>query len=354
MKKSLFVVAGLAAFANLAHAQTSSVTMFGVIDVGVRRVENNDVTLWKESTSGLRSSRFGVRGVEALGGDLSAGFHLEGGLSADAGTADATRFWGRRSTVSLISKSLGEIRLGRDLTPIWTGFADYDTFNTNGVADAGKFDSVLGSGAVTATRSDNMVSYITPGTLGGAFVRLSGAPSEGAGGTKFFGGEAGYIGGPLSVSLSYGETNDAANAEKWKKASLGASYNFGPVIVLGYLTENKYINQKLDIAQIGVKVPVGAHTFRVNYTKADAKGNSNAIGVAATPANSVDANDADQVAVGYIYTASKRTSLYGTYALVKNEGAARYLVDATPALAAGAAGNGKKSSGIELGVMHAF
>lgn len=342
MKKSLFVITVLGAFAGAASAQSSSVTVFGVIDVGLRYNKNDAQSLWTQETSGLKSSRLGVRGVESLGNGLSAQFHLEGGLSADAGTADATKFWGRRSTLGLVSTSLGEVRLGRDLTPIWLGFADYDTFNTNGVADAGKFDSALGSGAVTATRSDNMVTYLTPSTLGGAFVRVSIAPGEGAGGTKFFGGQAGYIAGPVDVSVSYGETNDTANVNKWKKTSVGLTYNFGPVILMGYLTENAYIDQKLDVGQIGVKVPVGKHTFRANYTKANAKGRTAA-------GASIDADDANQMAVGYIYDFSPRTALYSTYARVKNHGNAKYLVQSTPATPAG-----KTSTGFEVGVRHAF
>jgi predicted porin len=341
MKKPLFVAAALGALASPAFAQTSSVTVFGVIDVGVRYTKNDTQTLWTESTSGIRSSRFGVRGVEQLGGTLSAQFHLESAVNADAGTADASKFWSRRSTLSLVSTDLGEVRLGRDLLPTWTGFADYDVFTTNGVADAGKFDSVLGSGALTVVRADNMVAYLTP-NLGGPFVRVAFAPGEGTGGNKYAGAQVGYNNGPIDVSVSYGESNDLANVEKWKKGSVGLNYNFGPVVLQSYVTQNRYIDQKLNIYQVGARVPFGLHTVRANFTKADGKGRT-AGGV------SIDADDATQVAVGYIYDLSKRSALYGTVARVDNKGNAKYLVQSTPATPAG-----RKSTGIEFGLRHGF
>lgn len=341
MKKPLFVAAALCALAPSAFAQTSSVTVFGVIDVGVRHTKNGAQSLWTQSTSGIRSSRFGVRGVEQISNTLSAQFHLESAVSADAGTSDTAKFWGRRSTVSLVSTQLGEVRLGRDLLPTWTGFADYDVFTTNGVADAGKFDSVLGSGALTVVRADNMVTYLTP-ELGGAFARVAVAAGEGTGGNKYAGAQVGYKGGPVDVSVSYGESNDLANVEKWKKGSLGLNYSFGPVVLQGYLTQNRYVDQKLNVYQIGARMPFGPHTLRANYTKADAKGRTGA-------GASIDADDATQVALGYIYDLSKRTALYGTVARVGNKGNARYLVQSTPATPAGT-----KSTGVEFGLRHGF
>ena len=63
----------------------------------------------KSLVSGSNStSRIIIRGVEDLGGGLSAGFHLEHGILLDTGTAvSATQFWDRRSTVSLDERRLG-------------------------------------------------------------------------------------------------------------------------------------------------------------------------------------------------------------------------------------------------------
>ena len=64
----------------------------------------------------------------------------------------------------------------------------------------------------------------------------------------------------------------------------------------------------------------------------------------------VDANDALQLGVGYVYNLSKRSALHATYARIDNDGAATFVVPGGPAGIAG----GKLSSGYELGMRHNF
>jgi predicted porin len=351
MKKSLLVLAALGAFAGAASAQ-SSVTLFGIVDVNARYTKNGDVKIKSLSTDGLNSSRLGVRGVEDLGGGLKAGFWLESSLSADSGAGGSTnngtnRFWHRRSTVSLLG-NFGEIRIGRELTATFTGFADYDQFGTNGVADVSHFNAATTVGVPvtagytnvdTVTRADNMVSYYTP-ALGGFYARGSVAAGEGTPGKKHLAGRAGYAAGPLDVSVTYGTTESVAE-EKYKKAIVGASYDFGVFKLTGFGAQAKFRDAKQNVIQVGGSVPVGASTFRAGYTRVDAKGT---IGGA-----SIDANDANQFAIGYQYDLSKRTALYSTYAQIKNKGAANFTVATPPAAVAG-----QKSQGFEAGIRHSF
>ena len=70
MKKSLIALAALGAFAGAASAQ-SSVTLFGIVDTGIRAVRNDGVGTVKSLTNeGLSANRIGVRGEEDLGGGL--------------------------------------------------------------------------------------------------------------------------------------------------------------------------------------------------------------------------------------------------------------------------------------------
>ena len=143
MKKSVLALAVLGAFAGAASAQ-SSVTMFGVIDLNVQTVSNNE-RVYGMSTDGMASSRLGFRGVEDLGGGLKAGFWLEAGLAPDTGRSNTNGNWGsgtenqlifnRRSTVSL-SNQWGELRLGRDYTATFWSWTVFDPFGTNGVGAA--------------------------------------------------------------------------------------------------------------------------------------------------------------------------------------------------------------------------
>jgi predicted porin len=348
MKKSLLVLAALGAFAGAASAQ-SSVTLFGIVDVNARYTKNGDLKVKSLSTDGINSSRLGVRGIEDLGGGLKAGFWLESAVNPDSGTSNATRFWHRRSTVSLIG-NFGEIRIGRELTATFTGFADYDTFGTNGVADVGHFNasgpSVGAANTDTVTRSDNMVSYYTP-ALGGFYARGSVAAGEGTAGKKHIAGRVGYAAGPLDVSGTYGTTEETLAGDKYKKGIVGASYDFGAVKVLAFGAQAKYLNQKQNVIQVGASVPVGASTFRAGYVRVDAKGTNNA-------GKSVDADDANQFAVGYQYDLSKRTALYSTYAQIKNKGAAKYAVAGGSATSAPNIAGGQKSQGFEAGIRHSF
>src|ERR1700712_4120399 len=95
-------------------AQAQSVTLFGIVDVGIRAVNNGSAGRFtSESSNGLNPNLLGLRGSEDLGGGKSAGFWLETGLFPDSGgTFDP--FWNRRATVSLADRRLGELRIGLD------------------------------------------------------------------------------------------------------------------------------------------------------------------------------------------------------------------------------------------------
>ena len=129
MKKSLIALAVLAA-SGAAMAQ-SSVTLFGVVDATYAYGSGSTSNKSQLTTSGYNGSRLGFRGVEDLGGGMSASFWLEAGVNIDNGSGAATSTnnqgasgstggggltFNRRSTVSL-NGGFGEVRLGRDYTP---------------------------------------------------------------------------------------------------------------------------------------------------------------------------------------------------------------------------------------------
>ena len=98
--KSRFFLAVLGVATGAAWAQGASVTLFGVVDLNLRYVNNDAGSQYQMSQDGMSSSRLGVRGVEDLGGGLDASFWIEGSLNPDNGTA-LGQTWTRRSTVSL-------------------------------------------------------------------------------------------------------------------------------------------------------------------------------------------------------------------------------------------------------------
>lgn len=343
--KKFATLAVLAAISTVASAQ-SSVTLFGVLDASARYVKNGDLNLKSLGSSGLNSSRLGFRGVEDLGSGLKAGFWLESGINADSGSAsDTTRFFNRRSTVSLMG-NFGEIRLGRDVTPTYAGYLDFDPYGNTGIAASGKFDSNLGTVRDTAQRADNQITYLLPNNLGGVYGRASVAAGEGTVGKKYVGGLVGYAAGPLNVSVNYGVTEVAPllGDDKFKVFGVGTSYDFNVVKVMGYYSENKFVDQQLARYGVSAIMSFGQQQITAGYTRADAKGRNAANA-------SVDANDADQFVLGYAYNLSKRTALYGTGVFVKNKAAASFVATGGPTLLAGTE---RKSTGAEVGIRHSF
>ncbi len=337
MKKSLIALAALGLFAGAAAAQ-SSVTLFGLLDVNMRYVKSSGKTLKLLGTDGLNSSRLGVRGTEDLGGGLKAAFWLESAVNPDTGTVDATRFWGRRSTVSVMG-DFGELRLGRAKTSVRLHIDDFDPYSTTGLGDSSKVYSALGSAADTLNRSDNMVSYFLPNNIGGVYGSVDVAAGEGAVGKKMQSFRLGYKVGGLNVAGGYASTTGTGNL-KYTLTSGGAAYDFGLAKVSLNLSETKYNGRKQSITTLGLTAPLGQGQVLASFT--DSKANTAAEALAGV-------GDAKLFAVGYVYNLSKRSALYTTAAQIRNNGKGTFAVSGSPAVTAAA-----KSSGLDVGLRHTF
>lgn len=338
MKKALIALAVLGLTGGAAVAQ-SSVTLFGVVDADLRYTKSSGQTLKKLDSSGLGTSRLGVRGTEDLGGGLKAGFWLESEIGVDTGIAGGgSAFWGRRATVSL-SGEFGEVRLGRNKTASRLHIEEFDPYAFTGLGSIGAVYSNLGSGNSTAIgRADNLVSYSLPEGLGGFYGGVDVAAGEGGTANKHESARLGYKAGPLHVSGTY--ANATGVAGKYKLTSVGVSYDLGVAKPSFAYSEGKYNAAKQTIYTVAVVVPLGQGQIQASYTDAKANGAAEAIS---------GVGDAKLFAVGYIYNLSKRTALYTTYGQIDNNGLGRFLVAGSPTPA-----NGQKSSGFDVGVRHSF
>jgi predicted porin len=149
MKKSLFALAALGAFAGAAQAQ-SSVTLFGTIDAGVQYIQNGGVassaskagsdvgtgnsssnaTLPGPNTgsnfsyydSAIASSQWGLKGTEDLGGGMQAKFELIGDANTNNGGTHPEGLFRRAAWLGLAG-GFGEVRLGTQANPIVTSSA---------------------------------------------------------------------------------------------------------------------------------------------------------------------------------------------------------------------------------------
>jgi len=357
LNKNAITLALLATVVAPAMAQ-STVSVSGIADAGLRSVSNSGLASVRSMVSGANAtSRLVIRGTEDLGNGNSAGFHLEHGLALTNGTAaSSTQFWDRRSTVSLASKTAGELRLGRDFVPSYSNWSRYDPFSHVGAASAGNFvsatptgpiRSAFGSNGNTTVRANSAFQYLLPGGLGGLegglMLTAAGARSAADGQNKVTGLRLGWAGGPMGVSAASTTTeNDLTTSGRFTDRALGASYDLGMVRVSAVVRQFKQAGAKQTNQLIGAWIPVGQGEIKASWQRADLAGQ-----VGATV---IDANDARQIGLGYVHNLSRRTALYTTYSRITNSGASvRVVPGGTSGMAAGGT-----SKGFEAGVRHNF
>lgn len=352
--KSLIAAALLGTIAGSAAAQ-SSATVFGILDVAARHVKNGSVGSINSMVSGgTATSRWGIRGMEDLGGGLRAGFWLEGDIGVDTGLANAT-FWNRRTTVSLISAQAGELRLGRDLVPTHVASCSLDPFGCVGMLAATTYRATQaavfsGIGNVQlAFRANNSIAYLTPANLGGfsAHGMVSLGENQISAGTEQSKGQGlrlGYSSGPVSVQAGAWQVkNTTAAVADFKDLVFGASYDFGVVKAAVQRRSFKFSTEKLDVTMFHLSAPVGSGVAKLTYMKANQ----------ISPNAAINARDSSTIGAGYQYYLSKRTSVYGNLGQVSNKGTATFTVAGGPAVTAANFG-GQKSTAYEVGLRHDF
>ncbi|OJV65801.1 MAG: porin [Burkholderiales bacterium 64-34] len=350
MKKSLIALAVLAA-SGAAMAQ-SSVTLFGIVDATYAYGSGSVANKSQLTNSGYNSSRLGFRGVEDLGGGMSASFWLEAGVNNDNGSGGTTSTnnqgasgvtggggltFNRRSTVSL-NGGFGEVRLGRDYTPQFWNLTVFDPFGTVGVGATQTLNSSLGG--PTTVRASNSIGYFLPGNLGGFYGQaqyymgenLSNAANKKDGNGLAL--RAGYANGPINVALAFSDTKFLSG--NIKAVNLGGQYDLGVAKIMAHYNQDDVKGGAEGKGfLIGGLVPVGAGEIRLAYStyKIDQVG--------ADPRS-------NKIALGYVHNLSKRTALYATYARVSNKnGAAQSLNGAVTAA-------GDNSNGYDFGIKHSF
>jgi predicted porin len=135
-------VATLGLALSVAEARTSSVQMYGRVDLNLTRTEGQPWEMTQAS-----NSRWGLRGSEVLGGGLQLQFQLESRFDADNGRVDGNRFWSRESWVGLRSGH-GALRLGRSQTPSQRIASQFDPHGTDGIGSLGSTGLLLGHGGL--------------------------------------------------------------------------------------------------------------------------------------------------------------------------------------------------------------
>lgn len=280
-----------AAFCGLAHAQ-SNVTIYGNIDIGIRRESGTGATLGRGYNNWL-----GIKGAEDLGGGLAATFHLQTRFIPETGAQErASTFWQGESTVGLTSASVGSVRLGRALTPLWdsiwafepwsnSGFngslAAYQTgsYSSDGVSD-------VALGFANLSRIANGIFYDSPDIAGTRLSIAGQVGKDAAARTRNLGAALNFDRGPMKALLSYERNQNGEHIY-----FLGASYAWGGLTLMGSYARTDLTTMTERLAVIAATYALGADTVRAGYGRHGENGNH-------------------KLSLGYVHPLSKRTNLY--------------------------------------------
>ncbi|MES3002400.1 MAG: porin [Pseudomonadota bacterium] len=275
MKKLTVLLALLGAFVTSASAQ-SSVTMYGVVDLGIERTKLSPGPSVTALTSGIQSgSRLGFKGSEDLGGGLSAAFQLEMGLDASTGAATQGGIaFGRQAWVGL-NGGFGSVKLGRQYIPLFLALDTIDPFGTGITGDGSGIIAVFRHYGV---RMNNTVNYSTPG-MGGFSAEFAYGLGEVPGSTSTgsqYGGSVTYAGGPLTVVGAFHRQDQVAGVVSTgssRTAMLGAVYDLQAVTLNAAYATNRDENaggastgDSRDL-MVGMTAPIGATTLMASYVR---------------------------------------------------------------------------------------
>ncbi|MGT2509382.1 porin [Cupriavidus basilensis] len=338
---------------GLASAQTSSVILYGVADVGVEYLTNvpnanNKSSSQVRMTSGdLAASRWGIRGTEALGGDLAALFVLEGGITLDNGQmGQNNRLFGRKAYVGLNSKRYGELTFGRQQSLVFDVLIPYDPMYFS------PFHSAFAHDVALASRVDNSIKYVgRAGGLTATALYSFGADSTISGGSEVPGEPK--VGRDFGVGLTYefggfrfsgvfeqqNGTSVAAADKTQARFGVGAAYYFENLTLsAAYRRLNSDIGTgptRTDLYWVGA-----AWTINPAWTLRAAAYRTN---------DRLSGKDPISFVLSGEYSFSKRTSLYATSAFARNTNGSALAVSYGSAVVAG-----ENQFGMAVGIKHAF
>jgi len=368
-KLAALAVAGALALPMAAEAQTANVTLYGRMHLDMEEVSGTlangtNPHVFRVSSN---TSRFGIRGVESLGGGLNAIFQIESSVQADAGGSTLAS----RETFVGLQGAWGTFKMGNFLTP----FDDVHPvfFNPSQLGSSILATSAIwGQGAAGNlasggfdVRVPNSIRYDSPNMSGFTgsiqYGTLEGTPKQNSGvvSVGLF-----YVNGPINIGSSYQRHNSVRavglNDEAW---TIAAAYNFGGIRPALVYEHEKYETPTGDLKHDfwggSLSWTLGAGVLYGFWGHAgDGKGSA-ANGTRIFGSAKGSDTSSDMWELSYGYALSKRTNVYAGYVKIDNECNAAYTFNINPY--SGAATGTKpvsgcwgKPEGWVLGVLHNF
>ncbi|MDP3844218.1 MAG: porin [Oxalobacteraceae bacterium] len=285
MKKTLIALAVLGSIAGVAQAQ-SSVTIYGKLDQGLRKVTDQKLQLTNRS-----NSRLGFKGAEDLGGGLSAIFQFENRFFADTG-ADQGPLFKAQSNVGL-KGNFGTVRLGRIYNPVDDISAGLDPFGQDGIG-------AMQTNALLRVRQNNSIRYDSPNFSGFGVQAIYQLDEEDTlpvvQQNDGYGVSATYNNGPITAAAGWNRVANTNDSDYW---NIGGGYAFGPAKIIALYEDAEINTNNTDQknALIGLAYNIGAGTINASFGRLKTE--------------TATTSFADKkLALGYTHNLSKRTSLY--------------------------------------------
>ncbi len=237
--KQVFALGAIAMASGFACAQTSSVQLYGIVDVAVRHTSNEGPTtnpgqsLTKMVGGGMSQSRWGINVTEDLGNGLKAIANLENRFTTDDGATAGGYPKGsyfQQSWVGL-QGGFGRLTMGRQYNVLFDLVTStYASYPYSPYAEAYKPEI----GFALLARADNMLKYSAEvGPVRGA-LQYSFDEKDPKYGGKTMGGYLRYAANGLAAGVGY-QDYEFASGKKIKAVTVGGSYRTGPWYVnLGY------------------------------------------------------------------------------------------------------------------------
>ncbi|RAR52666.1 putative porin [Paraburkholderia unamae] len=336
-----------------ANAQ-SDITLYGVVDGGIRWVNGTAGGATVKFSGPLDSSRFGLLGSEDLGGGTKAIFRLESQFNIGNGALSSSNvLWQRDAYVGLENTQYGLLTAGRQFSSFEDLGISLDPSHIGGSDIALAPTALLAANFFTLdTRFNNSVKYRYryAGTEASASYSFGGVAGNQRAGSSYS-GQLNYTRGPFKGGIAYQRVYNADASQAAQSYFAGSSWQAGPVrLFLSYLAlrvsgTTKNPSQRRD------DVPQGGFIWQ--YTPALSLTAAYYDDIASNLGNKEGATGHKQTAYVIVrYSLSKRTDVYAE--VDRNHFSGKYINDPTNLAAFGRAPNSTGITGASIGLISRF
>jgi len=353
-----------------AFAQSSDVTLYGVVDTFIQYLNNGGMHSFSERSGGNTASLFGLKGSEALGGGLRAIFDLESGFNVNNGAffVDSTALFYRQAWLGLADDRYGSLTFGRQYEPsfwvVYYGepFRGNEALSPLGVSVATVDRRTLATQVPTG-RASNAIVYQSPNLSGFKLYAMYGFSSTTTQPVPTTNGNvfdvaAMYTGYGLYAGIGYQNQHAGKQTLPGLSAALNrlGTENFTGALAyrLGIVNfQFNYMYSRPQDAPAGsMAALLGAgHSFSALELGATIQASSaDTIEIAGIERSVRGAHDSTQgIEVGFDHNLSKRTTLYARAGYMKNHGSA---TSSWPGVSVTAPGTSQTM--MALGLSHRF